>query len=143
MIRRLAIGSGVGVMFFLVLTYVIGFPETLSYPEWFVKFAADDMIASEFLWSLSTFVPTIMIVAIILGYVLARLIQKNHFLIGILAVGVAVLLGILQAAPELGLLRAARITVAPTGWIDVPAYLALYLTLPFASSVIGRRANAT
>ena len=141
--RKLAAGSGVGVTFYLVLTYAIGFPETLSYPDWFVEFAADDMIVSEFLWSLSSFVPAIIIVALILGYVLGRLIEENHFSIGCLAVGIAVLLGILQSAPELGLLRATRITVAPTSWIDIPAYLALYVTLPLASSVIGRRANAT
>ena len=142
MIRRIAAGSGVGVTFFLVLTYVIGFPETLSYPDWFVKFAAEDMIVSEFLWNLSTFVPAIIVVAFVLGYVLAKLIEGSYFSIGCLAVGVAISLGILQAAPELGLLRATRITVAPTTWIDIPTYLALYLTLPYVSSVIGRRVNA-
>ena len=142
-IRRLAAGLAVGVTFFVVLTYVLGFPETLSYPDWFVRYADDDMIVSEFLWSLISFVPTIMIVAFVLGYFLAKFIGKSHFSIGCLAVGVALFLGILKATPELGLLRATRITVAPNSWIDIPAYLALYLALPLASFFFGRRASAT
>ena len=143
MIRRLAAGSAIGVTFFVVLTYVIGFPETLSYPDWFVRFADEDMILSEFFGSLISFVPTIMIAALVLGYFLAKSIGKSHFSIGCLAVGVAVFLGILKATPELGLLRATRITVAPSSWIDIPVYLALYFALPLASSFFGRRASAT
>ena len=52
------------------------------------------------------------------------------------------MLGIVQVVPDMSLLRAIRVTVAPTSWIDVPTYLALYLTLPIVSSVMGRRLNA-
>jgi len=141
-IRKTSFGSATGIAFYIALTYLIGFPETLSYPDWFVKHATDDILVSEVHWSLATFVLPIIMISAVFGLILAWSITSHHFLVGCFAVGVAIVLGVVQALPDQGLLRAVRISVAPAHWIDIPAYLALYLSLPIVSSLVGSRINA-
>ena len=141
-LRRIALGSAIGIAFYLALTYLIGFPGTLSYPDWFIQHATEDILVSEIHSSLATFVLPIIVISAVFGLILAKSIASHYFLVGCLAVGIAIFLGIVQVLPDYGLLRAIRISVAPAHWIDIPAYLALYLTLPIVSSLVGSRTKA-
>jgi len=139
MIEKIMFSAGFGAAFYAALHYLIGFPETLSYPDWFLQHATVDLLLSEFFSSLVFFSLPIAIISAGFGVLLSKTIPSDNFLVACLAVGVAVLLGVAQTMPEYGLLQAIRISTMPANWIDVPAFLAFYLTLPIVCSVSRRR----
>lgn len=124
------------------LNYSIGFPAGLSYPDWFHQFAEEDILVSEFFSNLATTVPIIIVVSTTLGLGLNRFIRSDYLSTGCLAVATAVLFAFVQLVPDIGWPRTISIMLIPPGWIDIPTYLAFYLTLPIVVSLKGQRVNA-
>lgn len=129
--------------FYLALVYVIGFPETFSYPDWFYQNADPEMLYYELLWDLKGFVPAIMFVSLVFAFFLAKVLDRSFMAYGFLVVGIALVLGIARSVPDSGFVDSVTDSIIPHDWIEIPTFLAFYLTLPLATSLFAKRMRAS
>ncbi len=133
----------IGVVFYFVDSYLVGFAASIAFPSWYSGFAARYSQLSLAIWDTVTIVPVTVAVSVAAGAVLAKLLERRFFFSGLAAISVAMLLAIALASPGSDdLLATIRNHALPAGWFQVPVFLALWLSLPLAAHYFGRRTGS-
>jgi hypothetical protein len=140
--RNFVAGTVCGIAFFFALVYSVRVVSAVTYPDWVLSIAAENSNLAFALWSLVTSVPLVVMISLILGFALSRSIRSHYFAVACLAVAVTLMLGVIGSSGDLGFVPAIRHTLLPTRWLDLPLHVAIYIALPIASLLIGRRSNA-
>ena len=137
-----AIITAAGVIYYFLFTRLVGIGAAIAAPSWFVPFMRDHQSLGLALMSLVTHIPAIAISAAIVGYAIGRLLPGKHFCFGILAVCVTVLFSALLAIDGIGFWATLRNSVIPRYLFTVPTVVALWLFLPLAAYLFGRKRSS-
>lgn len=137
--RNAAVVIGAGIIYYFLYSNLVGIAAAIAAPTWFVPFMQEHNVLGLILLSLMTTVPAVAISATLMGYVLARLLTSKYFLHGFLTVCVMDLLSTLMVDYGNGFWGDLRMSVLPPHIIYVPMFFALWLFLPLATVIFGRR----
>ena len=140
--RNVIVGTICGIAFFYAIVYSVGVISAIAYPEWVMSIAAKNSNLAFAMWRLVTSVPLVILISFVLGAALSRILESHYFAVGCLSVAITLFLGIVGMSEDLGVARAIRYTFLPVRCLDVPMHLAVYIYLPIAASLMGRRSNA-
>lgn len=138
-VRDIAVVAVIGVGFYFLHSYLVGYAAAIAAPDWFVPFMRENQILGLAIFSLMTTVPATAIAAGVAGFTLSRLVPAPHFLLGLLAVFIAVLVATLAVDYGHGFFGNILITAFPSHGYDLPMFLAFWLFLPSAALLFGRR----
>ena len=128
-----------GLAFFYIETFLVGYSAAIAYPTWYAEFVAKHSVLGFALWDLFTVVPIVLLSAAVVGAVLGQVIDRNYFVAGLAAVGVAIAYAIVLIAPDLGIATAVQSHLIPVYWFSLPSYLAIWLALPLATMYFGNK----
>ena len=135
---QLAVVLAAGVVYYFVVTRLLGYAAAIAAPSWLFPFMEQHPSAGLLIMSLLTHIPAIAVAAAIFGYGLARLLPSRHFLFGVVTVCVMGLLAAVVAIGGLGFWVQLRESVIPRYVFAVPTLIALWLFLPIAAQWFAR-----
>ena len=137
--RDIAVVAAVGVGFYFIHSYLVGFAAAIAAPDWFVPFMRENQIIGLAIFSLMTTVPAAAIAASIAGFTLSKLVTTRHFVFGLFAVLVAIFVATLANDFGHGFFGNLRINALPSHGYDLPMFVAIWFFLPFAALLFGRK----
>lgn len=140
-IRNISVIVAVGIGFFYLYSYLVGYAAAIAAPDWFVPFMRESPMIGLALFSLVTTVPAIAIAASVAGFVLSKLVATRYFVFGMLAVFVTMLVATLTVDYGRGFFGDLRINAFPSQGYDLPMFLAIWFFLPLATLFFGRRTS--
>ena len=138
-VRDIAVIVAVGIGFYYLHSYLVGYAAAIAAPDWFVPFMRENQIIGLAILSLMTTVPATAIAASVAGFALSKLVTTRHFVFGLLAVLVAILVATLAVDYGHGFFGNLRINAFPSHGYDLPIFLAIWFFLPLAALLFGRR----
>ena len=138
-VRDVSVIAAVGIGFYYLHSYLVGYAAAIAAPDWFVPFMRENPVIGLALFSLVTTVPATAIAASAAGFALSRLVATRHFVFGLLAVLVAILVATLAVDYGHGFFGNLRINAFPSQGYDLPMFLAIWFFLPLAALLFGRR----
>ena len=128
-----------GVAFFYIDTFLVGFAAAVAAPNWVADLMAKYPRLGLALWDVVTVVPATIISSLMVGLVLAKLIDRFYFVAGLFAVVIALLLVTLTVPTDQGPLVELRNNALPHFWFQAPMALTVWLSLPLATLFFGHR----
>ena len=137
--RYIIVIAAVGVGFYYLHSYLVGYAAAIAAPNWFIPFMQENQVLGLAVFSLMTTVPATAIAACVAGYVLSKLVTERQFASGLLAVVVAILWATLTVDYGHGFLGNLRINALPTQGFDLPMFVAIWFFLPLAALLFGRK----
>ena len=137
--RDIAIVAAVGIGFYYIQSYLVGYAAAIAAPDWFVPFMRENQVLGLAILSLMTTVPATAIAACVAGFVLSKLVTTRHFVFGLIAVFVAILAATLAVDYGHGFFGNLRMNALPSHVYDLPVFLAVWFFLPLAAVLFGRR----
>ena len=135
---QLAVVLAAGVVYYFVVTRLLGYAAAIAAPSWLFPFMEQHPSAGLLIMSLLTHIPAIAVAAAIFGYGLARLLPSRHFLFGVVTVCVMVLLAAVVAIGGLGFCVLLLVCVFWLFVFEVLTLLALWVFLAIAAQWFAR-----
>jgi hypothetical protein len=140
-IRDITLVALIGVGFFYVSSFLVGFAAAIAFPDWYKPFSYEYPALSIALFSIVTIVPAIILASVIGALVMVKVVSRSYVMYGVLAVAIAVLWAA-QFVPLMGgYFEALGAIVLPAHPADLPRWLVFWCSLPLAAAYFGRRAR--
>ena len=138
-LKNTAVAIAAGIVYYYVVSNLVGTAAAIAAPNWFIPFMQQHQVLGLVLMSLVTTVPAVALSATLIGYGLARLLDRQYFLLGLLTVCVMVVFSTLNVNYGRGFWGGLRMNALPPELYAITIVLAHWLFLTIATQIFGKR----